>query len=173
MADESRRRGAQSLSDRDWLFGARPRRRLLEATLLTAAPRTGWTRPQLAELAGVVANGGVDEHLDGMQRLGLLTTQPGVPAVWHPVRPRPELGSAVRRVLVALSDQNDEPVWGVGRRNRRAVDRSSVRAVEAAVHTAKRCVRDAGDELDPATVKEVLRLLDQVQGHVEAARRST
>jgi hypothetical protein len=124
----------------------------------------GW---QLAELAGVVANGGVDEHLDGMQRLGLLTAQPGAPPVWHPVRPRPELGSAVRRLLVVLSDQNDEPAA----RASRADVGSRVLAVEAAVRTTKRCVRAAGDELDAATAAEVIQRLDQIEGHLQAARR--
>lgn len=167
MSDVSRHRGSQRLSDRDWMFGSRPRRRLLEATLLTPPPRAGWTRRQLAELAGVVANGGVDEHLGGLERLGLLKPQQGAPPVWHPVRPRPELGSAVRRVLVALSDQNDEPAASASR----ADAGSSVLAVEAAVRVTKRCVHAAGDELDAATAAEVISLLDQIEGHVQAARR--
>src|SRR4051794_1474789 len=97
---DGRRRGAQPLSDRDWLFGSRPRRRLLEGVLMNRAGGRKWTRPDLAELAGVVANGGADAHVDGLVRLGLLV--PSNAGEWEPAHPRPPLGVALRRVLVGL-----------------------------------------------------------------------
>ena len=63
-------RGAKALSDRDWLFGSRPRRLALEA--LFAAPGERWSKAALARAADVSPNGGIDEHVAGLTRIGLL-----------------------------------------------------------------------------------------------------
>lgn len=69
---------------------------------MQSAPREGWTRPSLASIAGVVANGGVDKHLRGLKRLGLLVRAGQRPRAWVPPHPRSELAKALRRVLVEL-----------------------------------------------------------------------
>lgn len=63
-------RGRKALSDRDWLFGSRPRRLALEA--LFAAPGQQWSKAALARAAEVSPHGGIDEHVEGLTRIGLL-----------------------------------------------------------------------------------------------------
>lgn len=65
------RRGAKALTQRDWLFGSRPRRMALEA-LLSEAPGEPWSKARLARAAGVSPNGGIDEHVAGFVSIGLL-----------------------------------------------------------------------------------------------------
>lgn len=62
--------GAKPLSPRDWLFGSRPRRLALEALL--AEPGRRWSKAALARAADVSAHGGIDEHVAGLVRIGLL-----------------------------------------------------------------------------------------------------
>lgn len=63
-------RGRKALTDRDWLFGSRPRRLALEA--LFAAPDRSWSKAALARAADVSPHGGIDEHVAGLTRIGLL-----------------------------------------------------------------------------------------------------
>lgn len=64
-------RGRKALTDRDWLFGSRPRRLALEA--LFAEPDRRWSKAALARAAEVSPHGGIDEHVAGFTRIGLLT----------------------------------------------------------------------------------------------------
>jgi hypothetical protein len=107
MSDDHMRRGAKVLSDRDWVFGSRPRRRLLEAVLCGSAAQGEWSRPQLAKLAGVGANGGVDEHLNGLERLGLLEHDDKSERLWR-ASPAGLLSGALRDTLVALAGVPDD-----------------------------------------------------------------
>lgn len=94
-----RNAGAQPVSDRDWVFGSRPRRLLLEGTLKGRAPKTGWSKTELAVIAGVSEHGGVDEHVDGLVAIGLLKRSGRRLA---PVSPRPPLASALSSVVREL-----------------------------------------------------------------------
>ncbi len=142
------------------MFGSRPRRKLLEGVLMGQAPKRGWTRPDLAAMADVVANGGVDEHVDGLQRLGLLVADDGT---WRPAQPRPELGRAIRRVLVALRETPDaKPV-------RRSRGRTREHAARRAVRAAERAIAEARDELGSQMANELLGLLGQARRRLEDA----
>jgi len=77
------RRGAKALTQRDWLFGSRPRRMALEA-LLSAEPGARWSKARLARAAGVSPHGGIDEHVDGFVRIGLLERRDGGYALAEP-----------------------------------------------------------------------------------------
>lgn len=80
------RRGAKPLTRRDWLFGSRPRRMALEA-LLSAEPGARWSKARLARAAGVSPHGGIDEHVDGFLRIGLLERRDGGYALADPAPP--------------------------------------------------------------------------------------
>lgn len=165
MPDGKRKRGAKALSAKDWIFGSRPRRKLLEAALVRRAPTTGWTRPELALMADVVANGGVDAHLEGLQRLGLLVVSDTQVRTWHPKQPLPPLAIAIRRVLRSLDGVSDAPASG----SRSAS--SSTQAARRAVRAAERAVTTAKSELGSDTVEELLSLLSQIQGRIDGPRR--
>lgn len=81
-----RRRGAKRLTTRDWLFGSRPRRMALEA-LLVEQPGARWSKARLARAAGVSPHGGIDEHVEGLVRIGLLERRDGGYAVADPPPP--------------------------------------------------------------------------------------
>lgn len=80
------RRGAKPLTQRDWLFGSRPRRMALEA-LLAGEPDARWSKAALARAAGVSPHGGIDEHVDGFLRIGLLERRDGGFALADPAPP--------------------------------------------------------------------------------------
>jgi hypothetical protein len=162
MADGPLRRGAKTLSERDWVFGSRPRRRLLEGVLIGKTPKDGWTRPELARIAGVIANGGVDEHLAGLHRLGLITANPVVSGTWLPVRPHGPLAIGVRKVLGALQATSDRPAPSTSRP--RIVTRA---AAIKTVATAEQVVKDAARHLDQDAVTEVLALLEKARRRLE------
>ncbi len=127
------------------------------------APKRGWTRPDLAAMADVVANGGVDEHVDGLQRLGLLVADDRQDGTWRAAQPRPELGRAIRRVLVALRETPDaKPV-------RRSRGRTRGHAARRAVRAAERAITEARDELGSQTASELLGLLGQARRRLEDA----
>lgn len=164
MSDDTRRRGSKPLSDRDWVFGSRPRRKLLEGVLIGPAPKSGWSRPELAGLAGVVANGGVDEHLEGLLRLGLIEADDATAGIWHPIRPHGALAKAVRGLLNALRETADAPPaqTAAARVATRQVAIRTVGAAEAAVCAARA-------ELGENLVTELVELLAQARGRLEAA----
>lgn len=71
------RRGSKPLTARDWIFGSRPRRLALHFVLRSDPSETGWTKSEIAKQCGVSKNGGVDEHVDGLVALGLLSKRGG------------------------------------------------------------------------------------------------
>lgn len=77
MAAGRTHRGPKPLTARDWIFGSRPRRLALRFVLHADAGETGWTKSDIAEQCGVSKNGGVDEHIDGLVALGLLSERAG------------------------------------------------------------------------------------------------
>jgi hypothetical protein len=161
---KARRRGAKAVSDRDWLFGSRPRRRLLEGLLLGKSPQGPWGRAELAEFAGVVANGGLDEHLQGLARLGLIFHDGQIRRRWHAADPPVPLAEALARVLAALQvvpdappAQRESPPLGIAR-------------ITRALQSAERAAVAASSELDPDTLDEILRLLGDAR---QRLRRSS
>lgn len=100
-------RGSKVLSQRDWLFGSRPRRLALAAVLTPKAVCEGWTKKDLALAAEVSPNGGIDEHVDGFVELGLLERRPD--GRYQRVDPLPAVATDLRRLLRRLEDLPDGP----------------------------------------------------------------
>lgn len=92
------KRGRKPLGRQDWIFGSAPRRLLLREILRRPVPERGWTKADLARAAGVSPKGGVDEHVDGLASLGLLTQDHGR---WFP-RAQTRLARALDEVLHEL-----------------------------------------------------------------------
>lgn len=91
-------RGPKLVSDRDWIFGSRPRRLAL-ATILAPGPASQeWSRSALADAAEVTLRG-IDGHLDGFCRLGLIEQ---TAAGYRRTSPMPPLAKDLRRVLSQL-----------------------------------------------------------------------
>jgi hypothetical protein len=97
------RRGARALTRRDWLFGSRPRRLALEALLEQPARR--WSKAGLARAAEVSPHGGIDEHVDGLLRIGLLVRDDAGYGIADP--PPPYLPALVE-LLRELKDVPDQ-----------------------------------------------------------------
>lgn len=106
-----RKRGAKSVSPRDWVFGSRPRRLALRFVLETEPPENGWSKSQLAEMAGVSPNGGIDEHVRGLLDLGLLVpTDDGAPRIRYTrAEPETDLEAPLRQLLELLDAIPDAP----------------------------------------------------------------
>lgn len=98
MDRTEKRRGARPLEIRDWLFGSRGRRLLLEAVLLDDEPSAGWRKVDL-ERAAAVERGGADRLLAGASSLGLLRWDG---RRWRRGEPPPPLSGPLEQ-LVALS----------------------------------------------------------------------
>jgi hypothetical protein len=98
------------LSSRDWVFGSRPRRLLLDATLRGRQPPLGWTKSALAERSGVSPNGGIDEHVRGLAMLGVLVETDGR---WASAQV--PLAAALRRVLQLLDEFDERPTQAAPR----------------------------------------------------------
>jgi hypothetical protein len=96
------KRGAKSLSARDWLFGSRPRRLALEALL--ADPGRRWSKAALARAADVDPHGGIDEHVAGFAAIGLIVREDR-----HYVlaEPPPDFAGALRVLLGELRAVSD------------------------------------------------------------------
>lgn len=150
--------GSKPLSTRDWIFGSRPRRLLLERAIAGRSPRDGWNKTELAALAEVTPNGGVDEHVAGLVAVGLLDGQEGR---WCVPAPRPPLAGAVARVVGLLGGFSDDPAPGrhltSGERLVAVPDGSAVRRE---LRRARTAVADAMG-LSDATRQRVLAALDQ------------
>lgn len=151
-------RGSKPLSRRDWLYGSRPRRLLIERAVLVRPPEDGWTKTDLAERASVSPNGGVDEHVAGLRDLGLLVEDRGR---WSPATPRPALAGALRLVTRALAASPDErhsraPLVADDRRR-------AVSAVRQAMTLTKSSAARLSEE-DRAAALEYLRLAAQSLG---------
>jgi hypothetical protein len=97
------KRGAKSVSDRDWLFGSRPRRLALEA-LLRDDPKRAWTKADLARAAGVSPKGGIDEHLAGFERIGLVVPRD---RGYGLADPPPAFMPSLRQLLAQLAPLSD------------------------------------------------------------------
>jgi hypothetical protein len=95
-------RGCKVLSDRDWLFGSRPRRLALEA--LFAAPGERWSKAALARAAEVSPHGGIDEHVAGLTRIGLLERDG---RAYRLAEPLPPYGVALSSLLRELRGVRD------------------------------------------------------------------
>lgn len=87
------------LTSRDWIFGSRPRRLVLDFVLSNDPGEEGWTKAALADKAGVHRKGGVDEHVRGLVALDLLDEREG--RFW-PADPDGGLAEHLRRVLSVL-----------------------------------------------------------------------
>jgi hypothetical protein len=82
------------------VFGSAPRRRLLAEVLLAREPEEGWTKAELARRVGVSPKGGLDEHVAGLARIGVLRERGGRWRAARDVR----ISRALRGVLEALED---------------------------------------------------------------------
>lgn len=98
MGRTEKRRGSRPLEIRDWPFGSRGRRLLLEAVLLGEEPEDGWRKVDLERAAGV-ERGGVDRLLEGASSLRLLRWDG---RRWRRSTPSPHLAVPLTE-LVALS----------------------------------------------------------------------
>jgi hypothetical protein len=92
-------RGAKRLTSRDWIFGSRPRRLVLEFVLSNEPGEEGWTKTALAKQAEVHPKGGIDEHVRGLVALELLEERQG--RYWPSDR-GPGLAEELRRLLREL-----------------------------------------------------------------------
>jgi hypothetical protein len=99
MSSGRTRRGAKSLTARDWLFGSRPRRLALRFVLHGEPTDAGWTKSEIAAQSGVSKNGGIDEHIDGLVALGLLREHAGR---YRPGDPAAALHARVLELLEEL-----------------------------------------------------------------------
>lgn len=99
-------RGSRALGLRDWPFGSRGRRLLLEAVLLEAPPPGGWRKVDLERATGV-ERGGADRLLGGAAALGLLRWDG---RRWHPGEPPPELADPLTELVLLSRDLSPAPV---------------------------------------------------------------
>jgi hypothetical protein len=97
------KRGAKVVSDRDWLFGSRPRRLALEALLRD--PDRSWSKADLARAADVSPKGGIDEHLAGFVRIGLVEPRD---RGYRLADPPPPFMPSLRRLLGELTALPDD-----------------------------------------------------------------
>lgn len=93
------KRGAKKLTSRDWLFGSRPRRLVLQFVLSNKPGPEGWTKTALAAQAEVHPKGGIDEHVRGLVALELLRENQG--RYW-PAQPSPALAKKLKGLLREL-----------------------------------------------------------------------
>lgn len=109
--------GVKPLSSRDWLLGSRPRRLALAALL--GEPDRSWSKSEVARAAGVSVHGGIDEHVAGLVRVGLLARDG---ARWRLVVPGGALVAPLTALLAALEalpDDDAPPSRGGTARKRR------------------------------------------------------
>lgn len=105
MGRTEKRRGARPLEIRDWPFGSRGRRLLLEAVLLGDEPADGWRKVDL-ERAADVERGGVDRLVEGASSLDLLSWD-AAGRRWRRGQPPPRVSGPLEE-LVALSRELPE-----------------------------------------------------------------
>lgn len=96
-------RGVKPLSSRDWLLGSRPRRLALQALLEN--PERAWSKADLAQACGVSPNGGIDDQIDGLVRVGLLAADG---RQWRLSAPDSPLAERLSALLLALADLPDD-----------------------------------------------------------------
>lgn len=107
------KRGAKSLTSRDWIFGSRPRRLVLSFVLGSKPTAGGWSKAALAREAGVHPKGGIDEHVRGLVALRLLRERDG--RYW-PIEPSPRLAVQLKRVLRELEELPEDRIEMLARR---------------------------------------------------------
>jgi hypothetical protein len=96
------KRGPKELAARDWVFGSRPRRLLVAKVVAANPPAAGWSKTDLAKIAGVSANGGVDDHVEALTLLGLLVAQDR--RLYAPA----ELAEALEKLMKLLEPLSDK-----------------------------------------------------------------
>jgi len=111
----------------------------------------------------VIPNGGVDEHLAGLHRLGLIMPDPAHNGTWLPVRPHGPLAIGVRKVLAALLATSDQPAPSAT--GPRVVTRA---AAIKTVASAEQVVKDAARHLEQDALTEVLALLREARRRLES-----
>jgi hypothetical protein len=112
MGRTEKRRGARPLEIRDWPFGSRGRRLLLEAVLLGEEPDGGWRKVEL-ERAAAVERGGADRLLEGATSLGLLHPVAGR---WRRGEPSPRVAGPLEELVELSRNLPSEPVAPLPRR---------------------------------------------------------
>ena len=152
--------GPKPLTSRDWLFGSRPRRLLIEHVLESTPPLDGWTKTALADAADVSRHGGIDAHVDGLRELGLLIADG---ARWAPAVPQPAVGAALRQVTRALETETSDVASPLRTPRLRSPD--PLREIRRARNSVARC-----ETLDPAAREAVLAALDAAAHALAPAR---
>lgn len=107
------KRGAKTLTSRDWIFGSRPRRLLLKFVLANQPGPKGWTKAALAEHAEVHPKGGIDEHVQGLVALQLLRASEG--RYW-PADPSPALAKKLKGLMRELERVPENQIAAEARR---------------------------------------------------------
>ena len=108
MGRTEKRRGARPLEIRDWPFGSRGRRLLLEAVLLGDEPAAGWRKVDL-EAAAAVERGGADRLIEGASSLGLLRWDAEA-SRWHRGEPPPRVSGPLEELVALSRELPEEPI---------------------------------------------------------------
>jgi hypothetical protein len=116
-------------------------------------------------MAGVIANGGVDAHLNGLLRLGLIYPDQTATRIWRPAPPDGKLAKATRALLKALAETSDTPP---ARSRPKSTTSTTARALRT-VSNAESAVTAAQNELGEEAVEEILGLLEQARFRLQGA----
>jgi hypothetical protein len=119
-------------------------------------PGTDWSKSELAKKAGVVRHGGVDEHVVGFARLGLLVPTPD--GRWQVPMPQTELARSLSRVSKALRSASSAPATAAPT----AAPRHGHPALPA-IRQALTLARREEEMIDAATHRAVLELLQAAE----------
>ncbi len=114
MGRTEKRRGSRPLEIRDWPFGSRGRRLLLEAVLLSDEPGAGWRKVEL-ERAADVERGGADRLIEGASSLGLLRWDPEGRR-WRRGEPPPRVSGPLEDLVALSRELPGEPIAELPRR---------------------------------------------------------
>ena len=112
MGRTEKRRGARPLEIRDWPFGSRGRRLLLEAVLLGDEPGAGWRKVDL-EHAAEVERGGADRLIEGASSLDLLRWDG---SRWRRGEPPPRVAGPLEQLAQLTRELPAEPAAPLPRR---------------------------------------------------------
>lgn len=107
-------RGRRPITKRDWPFGARGRRELLEVVLADDFSEDGMTATELARRLGMSQNGSLDTHLAGLCQWKLLDREESGRFIRRV--PMPELGLQLSELLRVVRSEPDEPLQPMQRR---------------------------------------------------------
>ena len=106
MGRTEKPRGARRLEIRDWPFGSRGRRLLLQAVLLGDEPEAGWRKVDLERAAGV-ERGGADRLIEGASSLGLLRWDG---RRWRRGTPPPRVSGPLEDLVALSRELPDDPI---------------------------------------------------------------